>query len=718
MLQHLKMFWKLILIAILTPIAVIAVAGIAIDRTGALKYEYDNLYGFMLMPIVDLDQGKLHLETMNTGLIQLTGTDLTTDDRAAVIKNIQTEDEAFQTIIEKYETQWQTSLSPDFTASLTRLGEIGLQTDEQQALKDFKTAYTEFSKLRDDLLGGEKIAFETISPKLDAMRSAFDKLVQINMRFAELSNESAQNTIQQMRTIVLGAGIILSLVAFFLAWLMSRSITGPLALTLKGTQLLAVGDAKVTGLDRKAIRQIQSRRDEIGDLTRALGQLTNYFTSGADVSEKIASGDLSVDVKPLSERDLLGNAFRKMVLELRDLVRQISENARQVDQASTQLAQSAQQTGDASNQIAATIQQVARGAAQQTESVTRTATSVEQMSRAIDGVAKGAQEQAAAVGKASNITAQISEAIQLVTTGAKEGASDASQAAVTARSGVQTVQETIRGMQSIQAKVGLSAQKVQEMGERSDQIGQIVETIDDIASQTNLLALNAAIEAARAGEHGKGFAVVADEVRKLAERSSVATKEIGKLIRDIQHTVGEAVQAMQESSTEVETGVTRANQSSQALESILAAVEEVTQRVEGIAFAAEEIGVSSNELVSAMDSVSAVVEENTAATEEMAAGSSEVSQAIESIASVSEENSAAVEEVSAGAEELSAQVEEVTAAAHSLAELAEVLEKLVSRFTLDDTLGGSPNRSALDLLESPSIRPNGHRSIPALISKN
>jgi len=240
----------------------------------------------------------------------------------------------------------------------------------------------------------------------------------------------------------------------------------------------------------------------------------------------------------------------------------------------------------------------------------------------------------------------------------------------------------LNGMQSIKKAVGLSAEKVAEMGSRSDQIGDIVVAIEDIASQTNLLALNAAIEAARAGEAGKGFAVVADEVRKLAERASSATKEIGGLIKDIQATVSDAVKAMEDGAHEVDNGVTYAGEAGIALDEILKAAEAVNDQAEQAAAAAEQMAASANELVSAVDSVSAVVEENTAATEEMAASSSEVTQAIESIASVSEENSAAVEEVSASAEEMTAQVEEVSASAQELASLAQQLNEIVFQFKL------------------------------------
>ena len=184
------------------------------------------------------------------------------------------------------------------------------------------------------------------------------------------------------------------------------------------------------------------------------------------------------------------------------------------------------------------------------------------------------------------------------------------------------------------------------------------------------------------GSISRGFAVVADEVRKLAERSSLATKEIGGLIKGIQKSVREAVSAMQESASEVEAGVVRANSAGEVLTSILGAAESVYQQAEAAGGAAAKVSQAAGELVKTVDSVSAVIEENTAATHEMATHSSELSQAIENIASVSQQNSAAIEEVSASTEEVTAQVEEVAASATGMLEMAHNLQQVVAQFKL------------------------------------
>jgi methyl-accepting chemotaxis protein len=237
-------------------------------------------------------------------------------------------------------------------------------------------------------------------------------------------------------------------------------------------------------------------------------------------------------------------------------------------------------------------------------------------------------------------------------------------------------------MAEIQAVVETATSKVNELGKLGERIGQVVETIDDIAEQTNLLALNAAIEAARAGEHGKGFAVVAEEVRKLAERSSRETKQIGELIAQVQSGTRDAVDAMGAGSAKVEQGSVKADQAGAALRAIMDAVERTVRQVTEIAAAAEQMSAAARTVTDGMQSISAVVEQNTAATEQMAAQSGQVATAIQSIAAVSEEQSASTEEVSASAEEMSAQIEEMSAQAQELAATADQLKGLVARFKL------------------------------------
>jgi methyl-accepting chemotaxis protein len=187
-------------------------------------------------------------------------------------------------------------------------------------------------------------------------------------------------------------------------------------------------------------------------------------------------------------------------------------------------------------------------------------------------------------------------------------------------------------MKQIEHQVRQSSDAVRDLGEKGQQIGEIVQTIEDIAQQTNLLALNAAIEAARAGEQGKGFAVVADEVRKLAERSTLATQEIATLIASVRTGVEAAVKAM-EVSAEVAEGASRSKEAGNALKNIMtaaAAVLEATQT-------------------------------NKAAVEDMVRGASMVSTSIATVASISEENASAAEELSATTEEVSASAQTVTA---------------------------------------------------------
>ncbi len=479
-----------------------------------------------------------------------------------------------------------------------------------------------------------------------------------------------RNTLISSLVIILG---IIGL-SIFIVIILANSIAKPLSEITAVAGRLAEGDI--------SDNVNMNRKDEIGLLGNAFGSMIDYQRAVSDVADQLAEGDLTATIQAKSEKDRLGNSFVKMLDSLRDAVSQVALNAASLDQASDELSQASNQAAQATGQIATTIQQIAAGSTDQAEAISKTASSIDQMSHAITGVAKGAQEQSASVFKVSNATDQINKAIMQVASIASEVSSGSDVAAEAARKGATTIEQTLAGMQSIKQKVGISAEKVEEMGRRSEEIGKIVETIEDISSQTNLLALNAAIEAARAGEYGKGFAVVADEVRKLAERSSLATKEISDLIERILTSVTDAVKAMEDGSQEVENGVENANHAGTVLAEILNAAEAVNKQAVLAGEASQQMKTISEELIGAVDSVSAVVEENTASTEQMAANSSELNSAIESIASISQENSAAVEEVSASTEEMSAQVEEVTASAQQLSEMSKVLQSVVNRFKL------------------------------------
>uniref|UniRef100_A0A7C4L2X4 Methyl-accepting chemotaxis protein n=1 Tax=Bellilinea caldifistulae TaxID=360411 RepID=A0A7C4L2X4_9CHLR len=575
----------------------------------------------------------------------------------------------------------------DKTVSVKDVNAVAVKVAEQPVVFSARQGFSQSDLLSTDWENSVEQALSGGEVVVDEIPNALRVVYPVKTSSGEQATitvfMSTAGVTQQVRQTLITAVIatlILLAISLVSALFIANTITRPLGVIEKAADQLADGDLAFSEVQQKQLEAIYHRKDELGTVGRAFQRLVGYFTEMIEVANRLAAGDLSFSVQPRSERDGLGQAFSTMISSLKSTVLRLSQSSNELDKASAELAHFAEQVRVASEQIAQTMQQIAMGSSQQAESVQRTVSSVHQMANAIDGVAKGAQEQARAVTSASQVSNQMGEKMQSVAETATEGAQNAVSAAQVAQSSAETLNQMIHGMQLIKEKVDLSMERVKEMGSRSQQISVILETIEDIANQTNLLALNAAIEAARAGEHGKGFAVVADEVRKLAERSAQATRQIGELISEIQKTVHEAVEAMSLSAKEVENGVAQTHQSNEALMRILEVIEQVRQQAEGIAVAVKQISGFSNELIDVMDSVSSVVEENIASTEEMSASSSEVSEAMEMIASINEETNASIEEISAAAREMSQQVQDVTSAAVSLSQMAAALRGLVGQF--------------------------------------
>ena len=297
--------------------------------------------------------------------------------------------------------------------------------------------------------------------------------------------------------------------------------------------------------------------------------LTRSTAMLKDTAAHLASGDLTVRAV-VTSRDELGaisECFNQIADTLQSLVGRVRTSAEGVSRAAGELRSNAEQIATGSEHVAA-------------QAVT-VATASEEMAATSNDIAGSC---AMAVGNAN-------------------------RACGTATSGAAIVQQTVDGMARIASKVQDSARTVESLGTRSDQIGEIIRTIEDIADQTNLLALNAAIEAARAGEQGRGFAVVADEVRALAERTTRATREIGEMIKGIQGETRNAVAAMEDGVHEVEQGTADASRSGRALEEILEQVTEVTGQINQIATAAEEQTATTNEISGNMQRITEVVQE-------------------------------------------------------------------------------------------------------------
>ncbi len=359
----------------------------------------------------------------------------------------------------------------------------------------------------------------------------------------------------------------------------------------------------------------------IRSITRPLNELVT-------ATERVSDGDLTQKfiVKNNDEVSRLGESFNSMIHALHALIRHVDEQAGQLAASSEQLMASSEQNNLATEQIANSIQEVAAGTDRQT----------------------------AMMGEGHRIVSDMSSEMEEILQHANVVANESLEAAGIVTNGNQAIQLSTSQMDNIHHTVNSLGTVIQTLGERSKEINQIIDVISDIASQTNLLALNAAIEAARAGEHGKGFAVVADEVRKLAEQSSKSTENIKALISSIQSDTSQAVTSMDKGKKEVAKGLDLVKSAGDAFLQMDQFVARVTDEFQQV----------------------------TASIKEAAAGAEHVVEIVKNIEEINSQTTSGTQDVSAATEEQMASMEEIAASASTLAKMAEELQDSVKKFTI------------------------------------
>jgi len=342
--------------------------------------------------------------------------------------------------------------------------------------------------------------------------------------------------------------------------------------------------------------------------------------------QRAEAGELnfSVDYDSKDELGVLTSSFSHMIAQLRDLIGQVKQSSEQMAAFSVELSASAEQTSEASEHIASVTLDVASGSDDQVRAIIETSDVVNHMAQDVQTIASNS-------------------------TNVSEAAIQAEQLSVDGNDSIKTA---VQQMNSIQTSISSLSNVISGLGERSAEIGQIVEVITSIAAQTNLLALNAAIEAARAGEHGKGFAVVSEEVRKLAEESSVSAQKISELITGIQTETNRAVDSMQFTTNEVETGINNVNIAGESFKKIQHAIDEVSGQIQEVSSSVQQVVTGVEQMTMSMEQINGIAQSSAAGTQN----------------------------ISAATEEQLASMQEITASTSALSKMAEDLQEKTNMF--------------------------------------
>jgi methyl-accepting chemotaxis protein len=490
----------------------------------------------------------------------------------------------------------------------------------------------------------------------------------------------AQRNSRMLRSFLMGLFLV-ALGTFVGSWLIRRWFS-PVQ------QMLAVSQGVAKG-DLTQRPELQSE-DEIGTLAVSLGEmvvnLRKIVDNIQDASVQVASsaGQISANARLIMQgaqgqaqaAEETSTSMEEMAASIQTVASSAHGLANYVEETSssiTEMGASIEQVARSSATLAGTvteasatieemtvsIDQMARDLESLSETVTGTSSTVEDMASFITAVADNAEKLSSAALSTSRTVTGMAGAVSEVAKIASEADRIAARAAEDANTGGEAVARTIDGMKAVSDNMENTARVITGLGKRSQEIGRILEVIEEIADQTNLLALNAAIEAARAGEAGRGFAVVADEVRKLAERSVEAAKEIGEVVRQVQQDTTDAVDVARSGAAEAKQGIQLADKAGVALRSIIESVTRTSQLMGEIASATGKQSSAGTEVLGTVSNMTTATSQVTTAVKEQAEGSKQIRQAMENIKKVMSQAAYSTREQAAGGRQVRLAVENI-----------------------------------------------------------
>ncbi len=419
---------------------------------------------------------------------------------------------------------------------------------------------------------------------------------------------------------------------------------------------------EMVGNLRKVVDNIQEASVQVASSAGQISANARLIMQGASGQAQAAEEtSTSMEEMAASIQTVASSAqgLASYVEETSSSITEMGASIEEVARSGGTLAQTVTEASATIEQMTVSIDQMARDLESLAGTVNETTATVEEMASFIASVAENAESLGEAAGRASATVSGMAGAVHDVAKIASEADRISARASQDAKEGGEAVARTVDGMKAISENMENTARVITGLGRRSQEIGRILEVIEEIADQTNLLALNAAIEAARAGEAGRGFAVVADEVRKLAERSVEAAKEIGEVVRQVQQETTDAVDVARSGSTEAKQGIALADKAGAALRNIIESVSRSSELMGQIADATSKQSQASTEVLDTVSRMNSATSQVTQAVREQAEGSKQIRAAMENIKKVMSQAAYSTREQAAGGRQVRLAVENI-----------------------------------------------------------